>query len=92
MAGTRKYPVELKERAIAMVRDIEREQGSQPGAIARVAKHLGVDPEALRSWVRADDKGKRPSGELVAGSEIEKDARIKELEKQVHELERAPVD
>jgi transposase len=89
VAGTRKYPVELKERAIAMVREVEHEHGSARGAIARVSKHLGVHPEALRSWVRADDKGKRPSGERVPGSESEKDARIKELEQQVHELERA---
>jgi transposase len=39
--------------------------------------------------VRADDKGKRPSGERVAGSESEKDARIRELEQHVRELERA---
>ncbi|MPY85334.1 MAG: hypothetical protein GEV00_18905 [Actinophytocola sp.] len=59
-----------------MVRDIEREQGSQRGAIARVAKHLGVHPEALRSWVRADlirpghvvTERSRPGGVLERGA------------------------
>lgn len=89
MAGARKYPVELKERAVAMVREVQHEHGSKRGAIARVARHLGVHPEALRSWVRADEEGTRPSGERVAGSEADKDARVKELERQVRELERA---
>jgi hypothetical protein len=39
--------------------------------------------------VRDDDKGKRPPGERVAGSEAEKDARIAELQQKVRELERA---
>ncbi len=89
VAGTRKYPVELKERAVAMVRQVAHEHGSARGAIARVAQQLGVHPEALRSWVRAEEKGQRPSGERVAGSEAEKDARIRTLEQQVRELERA---
>lgn len=74
MARKSKYPVELKERAVAMVRDLERELGPGRGAIARVAKHLGLHPETVRQWVRDDDKGKRPSGERVAGSEADKDA------------------
>jgi transposase len=38
-----------------------------------------VHPEALRHWLGQDDAGRRPSGERVAGSESEKDARIGEL-------------
>jgi transposase len=45
MATAVKYPVELKERAVAMVGELERELGSGRGAIARVAKQLGVHPE-----------------------------------------------
>ena len=92
MAANRKYPVELKERAIAMVRELEQEQsgqGSTRGVITRVAQHLGVHPEALRSWVRAEDEGKRPSGERVPGSTSEKDVRIDELERENRELKRA---
>jgi transposase len=89
VARKSKYPVELKERAVAMVRDLERELGPGRGAIARVAKHLGLHPETVRQWVRDDDKGKRPSGERVAGSEADKDAQIAELTQRVSELERA---
>lgn len=89
MAGTRKYPVELKVRAVAMVRELERELGRGKGAIARVAQQLGVHPEALRGWVRAEEKGQRPSGERVQGSVADKDARISELEREVYELRRA---
>ncbi|WP_158605536.1 hypothetical protein [Amycolatopsis panacis] len=49
MARPSKYPVELKERAMAMVRELERELGRGKGAIARVAQQLGVNPEALRA-------------------------------------------
>jgi transposase len=43
----------------------------------------------LRHWLAQDDAGRRPSGERVAGSESDKDARINELERRVRELERA---
>ncbi|MBV9315132.1 MAG: hypothetical protein JO100_15695 [Pseudonocardia sp.] len=36
--------------------------------------------ETLRGWVGQDDKGKRPSGDVVEGSDAEKDARIAALE------------
>jgi transposase len=88
MATAAKYPVELKERAVAMVGELERELGSGRGAIARVAKQLGVHPEALRYWVRQGEKGRRPSGERVVGSESAKDARVAELECELRELRR----
>ncbi len=73
MARKSKYPVELKERAVAMVRELEQELGPGRGAIARVAKHLGLHPETVRQWVRDEERGKRPSGERVAGSEADKE-------------------
>jgi transposase len=88
MAAAAKYPVELKERAVALVRERQRE-GRGRGAIAQVARDLGVHPEALRHWLAQDDAGRRPSGGRVAGSESDKDARINELERRVRELERA---
>ncbi|MCI7671518.1 MAG: transposase [Schaalia hyovaginalis] len=55
------------------------------GAIKRIADELGIDPEALRTWVRQVevDQGNRP-GATTSGSE-----RIKELDKEVRELCRA---
>jgi transposase len=89
MAGQQKYPVELKERAVAMVRERERQLGGRRGATAQVARDLGVHKEALRHWVRQDGAGSPPSGVRVADSPADKDARIRELEQRNRELERA---
>ena len=51
MAGQRKYPVELRERAVEMVRQLQAEQGGGRGAITQVARDLGIHQEALRTWV-----------------------------------------
>jgi transposase len=89
MAKTRVYSVELKQRAVAMVREVERELGGPGrGAIARVAKHLGLNAETVRHWVRQEDAG-RPSGERAVGPEADKDVRIAELERENRELRRA---
>ncbi|WP_157121625.1 transposase [Nocardia miyunensis] len=52
MGGQRKYPAELRVRAVEMVRELEGELGQGRGAIARVARDLGIHKEALRNWVR----------------------------------------
>jgi transposase len=56
------YPVELRERAVRLVRTIEHEYGSQWEAICSVAEKLGPTPETVRKWVRRDeiDNGARP--------------------------------
>jgi transposase len=84
-----KYPVEMKERAVEMVRELRRSEGAGRGEIARVARQLGVHPEALRYWVKQEEAGRRPSGEVVPGSESAKDARIAELERELREVKRA---
>jgi len=89
MAAANKYPAELKVRAVAMARDLEREMGVGRGAIARTAKQLGVNPEALRYWMKQDGLGRRPSGELVPDSESAKNAEIRELRRELKEVKRA---
>lgn len=89
MATPNKYPVELKQRAVRMVRDLQRSEGSGHGEITRVARQLGINPESLRNWVRKDDEGTRPSGEIVPESDSAKDARIAELERKLAESQRA---
>jgi hypothetical protein len=56
MAAPRKYPDELRERAVREVRSTSR-------PIAYVAKDLGIHKEALRGWVRQAeaDRGERAS-------------------------------
>ena len=81
----RRYPPELRERAVRMVRESIAESGERVGAVTRVARQLGVGPESLRNWVKqADvDDGKRP------GVPTEQQRRIAELEREVRELRRA---
>ncbi|PRX46891.1 transposase [Nonomuraea fuscirosea] len=85
MPAPRKYPQELRERAVRMVFEIREQSGNAPGAIARVAQQLGVHREALRGWVRQAevDGGQRP-GTSTADAQ-----RIAELEREVRELRRA---
>jgi transposase len=81
----RRYPPELKERAIRLVAETASEQGERHGAVGRVARQLGIGPESLRHWVRQAeiDGGARP------GVTTDEAARIKELERENRELRRA---
>ena len=81
----RRYPPELRERAIRMVHEAIAESGERQGAVTRVARQLGIGPESLRNWVKQAeiDSGKRPG---VTSAEQQ---RIAELEREVRELRRA---
>ena len=85
MAAQRKYPEELRERAVKMVYEIREQDGKGHGELARVGRQLGVHPEALRSWVKQAeiDGGERP------GTSTGDKQRIFELEREVRELRRA---
>ncbi|MEA2654665.1 MAG: transposase [Chloroflexota bacterium] len=81
----RRYPPEMRERAIRMVRETIAESGERVGAVSRVARQLGIGTESLRNWVKqADvDGGKR------AGMTTAEQRRIAELERDNRELRRA---
>jgi transposase len=68
-----------------MVLEVRDREGKGHGEIARVARQLGVHPEALRTWIRQAeiDGGVRP------GTTTEDSRRIAELEREVRELRRA---
>src|SRR5712691_8202082 len=85
MPAQRKHPEELRERAVKMVIEVRDREGKGHGEIARVARQLGVHPEALRTWIRQMeiDGGLRP------GTTTEDSRRIAELEREVRELRRA---
>jgi transposase len=55
MPAQRKYPDELRERAVKMVLEIRAREGKGHGELARVGRQLGVHPEALRGWVKQAD-------------------------------------
>jgi transposase len=85
-ASQKRYPPELRERAVRMARDAIAEQGGQTfGVVPRIARQLGVGVESLRGWLaQAEvDNGRRP-GTSTADAQ-----RIAELEREVRELRRA---
>lgn len=84
-ASQRRYPPELKERAVRMVTQLRREDPGDQGVINRVARQLDVGKESLRSWVKQAeiDSGSRPGVTTV------EQARVGELEREVKELRRA---
>ncbi len=82
----KRYPPELKERAVRMARDAIAEQGGQTfGVVPRIARQLGVGVESLRGWLaQAEiDAGNRP------GTSSADAQRIAELERENRELRRA---
>jgi transposase len=85
MPAQRKYPDELRERAVRMVFEVRQREGKGRGELARVGRQLGVHPEVLRARVKQAeiDSGTRP------GTTSEDAQRIAELEREVRELRRA---
>lgn len=80
MAPPKKYPDDLKARAVRLY----RESDPKP-TIRRLAEQLGVHHEALRNWIRQDqaDRGERdgqPTTEMVEEN--------RRLRKEVAELRR----
>lgn len=65
MPAPKKYPDELRERAVRLYRDSEPKP-----TFRRLGEQLGVHHEALRNWVRqaeadAGERDDRPSTDLV---------------------------
>ncbi|MGW1998607.1 IS3 family transposase [Embleya sp. NPDC001921] len=79
MPAPRKYPDELRERAIREVRTSGR-------PVAHVARDLGIHKEALRNWVRQAeaDAGERTDRPTTAESE-----ELRQLRRENAELRRA---
>ena len=87
MPAPRKYPNELRERAIRVVQEArEQEVGlSLNAAVRRIGPRVGINPDTLRGWCKqADiDAGRAP------GTSTAESARVRELEREVKELKRA---
>ena len=84
-AKGKRYPAEVRERAVRLVMEHRGEYESEWAAITSIAQKCGMTAETLRKWVRQTeiDGGRRPG---VSSAEAQ---RIKELEREVKELRRA---
>jgi len=85
MSRNRRYPPEVRERAVALVLEHQGEHRSQWAAMQSIAPKFGMAAETLRNWVRQAerDRGLKP------GPTSEELVRIKELERENKELRRA---
>jgi transposase len=81
MTTPRKYPEELRERAVRLYFD------SDGRPIAHVARDLGIHREALRQWVRQAEADAAPPSSRVLPSDVQ--AELERLRKEVAELRRA---
>ena len=81
----RRYPPELRERAVRLVAETATERGDRHGAVTHVARQLGIGPESVRNWVHqaAVDGGDR------VGLTTDERARMKTMEREIRELRRA---
>jgi transposase len=85
MGAARKYPDELRDRAVRLVLDQVRDQEvSVTGACRKVGAELGINADTLRGWAKQAqiDRGTRP------GTSTADAARIRALEKENAELRR----
>ena len=72
MSRPRKYPEELRERAVALVLSSGR-------PIAHVAADLGIHREALRGWVRRAQADAVPRASRVLPSDVQEELTLLRL-------------
>ena len=85
MGAARKYPDELRDRAVRLVLDLVKDQdASVTAACRKVGGELGIKADTLRGWAKQAQvgRGMRP------GTSTAEAARIRTLEKENAELRR----
>jgi transposase-like protein len=85
MNRRKRYSPEVRERAVRLVFDLQKEEQSQWAAIQSIADKIGCTHETLRRWVRRQE---RDQG-LRAGLSSDDREELKQLKKENRELKRA---
>src|SRR6266576_3493838 len=82
---TNKFSPEVRERAVRMVVEHERDHPSRWAAVVSIAEKIGCVPQTLHEWVKKAeiDAGKR------AGVPTEMAEKLKALERENRELRQA---
>jgi transposase-like protein len=80
-----RYSPEVRERAVRLVLEHQREYESQWAALESIASKIGCTAETLRKWVRQSEADQGIRGG-ISTSERE---RVKQLERENRELKRA---
>ena len=83
---SKRYPAELRQRAVRMYAEVSPDHESDWAAMEKVTQLLGIgSAETLRKWIRRAevDQGERP------GITSEESAEVKRLKRENAELRRA---
>jgi len=87
MPAPRKYPPDVRERAIRLVLEARQEEPglSLHAAVKRIGPRVGINVDTLRGWCKQAevDVGRRP------GTSTDDRVKIRDLERENRELKRA---
>ena len=85
MSTQKRYSPEVRERAVRMVFEHEKDYESRWATLVSISNKIGCTPETLRSWVKRHevDSGRRE------GLTTEDREQLKALQKENKELRRA---
>ncbi len=82
MGRPSRYPPEVRERAVRLVLENQREYASQRAAIASIASKIGCTVETLRKWVHQFERKQGQRG----GPRTDETQQLKELKRENREL------
>ncbi len=81
----KRYPPEVRERAVRLVLEHQEDYDSQWAALTSIADKIGCTAETLRKWVR---RAEIDQGQRAGLTSAERD-QLRELKRENRELKRA---